>query len=113
MQIIVKKYEHYNRALGTHVKSKDHYDRLMKQGNYVSYEENQGKVKDNGNKPYVLSQKGWDIINAAKRRKDKNGKVKLSDQTIDAMKEIGAIGKKVPSYMQLPSAYSGKGGFST
>lgn len=112
MQIIVRKYEHYNRALGTHVKSKDHYESLMKQGNYIPYEEQQDRVKDNGKKPFELSQKGWDIIKAAKNSKDKHGRVKLSDRTIDAMKEIGAVGKKVPEYMKLPSAYMGKGGFS-
>jgi hypothetical protein len=113
MQIIVKNFEHYNRALGTHVKNKDHYDRLMKEGGYVTYEENQERVKDNGNKPYSLSKKGWEIIHAAKNSKDSKGKVKLSDRTIDAMKEIGVGMQKVPSYMQLPSAYTGKGGFNT
>lgn len=104
--IIIKNYEHYNRALGCHVKNKDHYDRLMKEGNYISYEESIERSKDNGKKPYNLSEKGWDIIKAAKNSKDKNGRVKLSDRTIDAMKEIGAIKtQKVPSYMQLPSAY--------
>lgn len=112
MQIIVKKYEHFNRALDTHVRSKDHYDKLMKQGNYISYEENQERTKNNGNKNYILSEKGWDIIKSAKNSKDSKGRVKLSDRTIDAMKEIGAIDKKVPEYMKLPSAYTGKGGFS-
>jgi hypothetical protein len=104
--IIVKNYAHYNRALGTYVKSKDHYDRLMKQGGYVSQEENDQRVKSSGNKPYELSKNAWDIIEAAKCSKDKKGKVNLSDKTIDAMIGIGAIKKQnIPSYMQLPSAY--------
>lgn len=111
--IIIKNYEHVNKAFGNwdtpegkYVRNKDHYDRLMKEGNYITYEEGVERSKDNGNKPYILSKKGWDIIKAAKNSKDKKGKVNLSDKTIDAMIEIGAIKKqKVPSYMQLPSAY--------
>lgn len=119
VQIIVKNYEHYNKSFGNwdtphgvHVKNKDHYDRLMKEGNYVTHEEGQEQNKGMGEKPYTLSKKGWEIIKAAKNSKDKKGNVKLSDRTIDAMKSIGVGMQKVPSYMQLPSAYSGKGGFS-
>lgn len=97
--IIVKNYEHFNRALDTHVKNKDHYDRLMKQGGYVSYEEHKARVESRKQKEYKLSDKGHAIIQAAKNSKDSKGNVKLSDRTIDAMKEMGAIGKKIPSYM--------------
>lgn len=118
--IIIKNYEHVNRSFGNwdtpngkYVRNKDHYDRLMKENNYVTHEEGQEQNQGMGEKPYILSKKGWDIIRAAKNSKDSKGRVKLSDRTIDAMKEIGAVGKKIPSYMQLPSAYTGKGGFST
>lgn len=115
-QIIVKNYSHINKAFpnwdtphGKLVKNKDHYDRLMKENNMITYEESVERSKNNGNKPYVTSQKAWDIIKSAKNSKDKNGNVKLSDRTIDAMKSIGAIGKKIPDYMKLPSAYQPKG----
>lgn len=111
--IIIKNYEHYNRALDAHVKNKDHYDRLMKQGNFITYEESVERSKNNGKKPYVTSDKAWAIIKAAKNCADKNGKISgLGDKTIDAMKEIGAIGKKIPDYMKLPSAYQKTGGFN-
>ena len=111
MQIIVKNYSHYNSAFGTYVRDKDHYDRLMKENNYISYEECLDRTKNNGKKPYILSEKARAIIQAAKDSKDKKGRVKLSDRTIDAMKEIGAIKKSIPSHMRLPSSYSDKGGF--
>ncbi len=111
MQIIVKNWSHYNSALGTYVKSKDHYDTLMKKGNYVPYEEQCERSKSSGNKPYVTSNKALEIIKAAKCSKDRKGNVKLSDRTIDAMKSIGAIDKKIPDYMKLPSGYT-KGGFA-
>ena len=115
--IIVRNYAHINKAFsgwdtphGRIVKSKDHYDRLCKEQGMISYEESVEMSKNNGKKPYVLSEKGKAIIQAAKNSKDSRGNVKLSDRTIDAMKSIGAINKNIPSYMQLPTAYS-KGGF--
>lgn len=111
MQIIVKNYSHYNSALGTYVKSKDHYDTLMKKGNYIPYEQSIDENKNNGNKPYITSKKALEIIKAAKCSKDKEGNVRLSDRTIDAMVSIGAMGKKIPEYMKLPSNYT-KGGFA-
>lgn len=120
MQIIIKNYSHINRSFGNWdtpqgkiVKNKDHYDRLMKEGNYTSYEEGVDIEKNKKLKNYKLSDKGWEIIKAAKNSKDRKGNVKLSDRTIDAMKSIGVGMQKVPSYMQLPSVYTGKGGFST
>ncbi len=106
MQVIIKNYDHYNRAIGKHIRSKDHYDYEMKSNNYITHEEAIERSKNNGNKEYVLSQNGWDIINSAKNSKDSKGRVKLSDRTIDAMKKIGAVGKKIPDYMKLPSHYN-------
>jgi hypothetical protein len=118
--IIVKSYAHVNKALpnwdtpqGRIVKSKDHYDRLMKENNMVSYETMMQQAENKKLKPYILSKKAQAIINHASNVKDKKGRVKLSDSAIDAMKEIGAIGKSIPDYMKLPSAYQGKGGFNT
>ena len=68
-------------------------------------------AQDNGNhklKDYKLSDKARAIISSVSNSKDKNGNVRLSDRAIDAMKDIGAIGKKIPSYMGKPD---GKGGF--
>lgn len=104
MQIIVKSWAHYNSALGTYVKSKDHYDTLMKKGGYISQEEQNDRCKNNGNKPFLLSKDGEDIIRAAKL-KSKNGKVKLDGKLGEKMISMGAINKKIPSYMDLPSAY--------
>lgn len=113
--IIVKNYEHINRSFknwdtphGVHVKNKDHYDRLMKENNMIPADKQ--VCKDN-RKEYKLSEKAKAIIQAAKRSADKKGKVKLSDRTIDAMKEIGAIGKKLPDYAEVPKGYK-QGGFS-
>ncbi len=119
MQIIVKNYEHLNKAFGNwdtpqgvYVKNKDHYDRLMKEGGYTSYDESRSQDKGFKGKPYVTSQKALDIIKAAKNSKDKKGRVNLSDRTIDAMREIGAIDKKIPDYMKMPSNTKSGGFYS-
>lgn len=115
---IIKNYEHFNKSFGNwdtphgvHVKSKDHYDRLMKEGNYTSYDQAKENDKYLGKKPYVTSKKALEIIRCAKATADKKGNVKLSDRTLDAMKEIGAIGKKTPDYMKTKNLDTKKGGF--
>lgn len=117
--IIVKNYNHVNKAFanwdtkeGVLVKNKDHYDRLMKQNNMISYEESMERNKNNGKKPYVISKKALDIIKTVKNSADKHGKLKLSDRTIDAMVKMGAMGKKIPDYMKISGLNSEKGGFS-
>lgn len=117
MQIIVKNYEHFNRSLpnwdtpkGVYVKSKDHYDRLCKEAGMVSVD----KFGQTGSsrKEYKLSNKAKEIIAAASQIKDKNGKVKLGDRTIEAMKEIGAIKPKADWSKHLPKNLQKVGGFA-
>jgi hypothetical protein len=115
--IIVKNYAHFNTALpnwntpkGVYVKSKDHYDRLCKESGMVSYDKAKQQASKPTRKEYVLSGSAKEIIEAAKRSKDKKGNVKLSDRTIDAMVKLGAINKKIPSHVNIPSKT--KGGFA-
>lgn len=115
MHIIVKKYEHFNRSFGNwdtpngkYIKSKAHYEEELKKSGMERCDEF-GEIGNPNRKDYELSKKGREIIESAKSCKDRKGNVKLSDRTIDAMKSMGAIGKKIPSYMKLPSHY--KGGF--
>lgn len=109
--IIIKNYEHVNRSFGNwdrpdgkYVKNKDHYDRLMKEGNYIPYEQALDNQKNYKMKEYVPSKKAIDIVRAAKSMKRDDGKVHFSGNLIKAMKEIGAY-KEIPSYMKLPRAY--------
>lgn len=102
MQIIVKNWNHYNSALGVHVKSKDHYDSLMKKGNYISQEEQNDRCKNNGNKPFVLSKDAEDVIRAAKIKRNSKGEVKLDGKLGEKLIKMGAINKNIPSYIKLP-----------
>lgn len=120
--IIIKNYNHINRSLpgwdtpqGRLVKNKDHYDRLCKEHGMVSYEQAQEiseKARQAKIKPYKISEESKAIIEHAKNSKTADGRVKLSDRAISKLIEKKAIGKVIPEYMKLPSAYSDKGGFS-
>lgn len=105
MQVIVKNWSHYNSALGCYVKSKDHYDTLMKKGGFISQEEQNDRCKNNGNKQFVLSKDAEDVIRTAKLKRNSKGQVKLDGKLGDKLVKMGAINKKIPSYMQLPAAY--------
>lgn len=115
MQIIVKQsYNHYNRSLGMQIKNKDHYDQVCKEGGWVSYEQAEAmaeKGRKEKIKDYKISKESQELIQYANSIKDKKGNVKLSGKAIDKLIDKKAIGKKIPSYMQLPAAYH-QGGFS-
>ena len=112
--IIVKSYEHFNKSLpnwdtpkGKYIKNKEHYESELRKSGMV-HVDNAGQTSKPKLKDYKLSDKARSIISSASNSKDKHGNVRLSDRTIDALKEIGALGKKIPSYMNIPE---GKGGF--
>ena len=97
------------------IHSKDHYDKVCKEGNWVSYEQAQEiaeKSRKEKIKDYKISEESNAIIQYAKNIADKKGNVKLGDRAIDKLIEKKAIGKVVPEYMKLPSAYQPKGGFA-
>lgn len=112
--IIVKNYEHFNRALGKQITSRAHYEAEMKKGGFVSFEEGEKLSAEyrrrNPRKEYELEKDSHELINSFKSSVDKKGKLNLSGRQLDAMKAKGVI-KKVPAYMQLPASYQVKGGF--
>ncbi len=88
--IIIKNYEHFNRALGTPITSRAHYEKEMHKQGCVPFEEGQNivdKARRGMHMPYVLSDKAETLVRQV-AMKDKKG-FKLSDREIDAMKDIG------------------------
>ena len=111
MEIIVKRYEHYNRALGKYIHSKKQYKEEMKRGGFVSFEKGKEiaeKARTKMRKSYgKLSDKSMDIIRSAKQMKDHKGRIRPGGRMIDAMKEVG-----VNFYdNNIPKAYREWGGF--
>lgn len=113
MEIIVKKWEHYNRALGKYIKSKRHYIEEMKKGGFVSYDEGcrlAEQAQSKNRKAYKgLSPKAEAIVKSAQMTRDSKGRVKVGNRMIDAMKEVG-VRFEVPDW--CPKHYKEQGGFS-
>ena len=95
------------------INSKAQYDRVCKERGMVPLEQAQ-EMAEKGRrdkiKEYKISDESLAIIEAAKQSKDSKGNIKLGDRAIDKLIEKKAIGKKIPSYMELPQHYS-TGGF--
>jgi len=89
--IIIRNYEHYNDAMGTYIHSKRHYQEEMKRRGLVSYEEGcrLAEKRQSRKAKYKVSDKAHSILRQAQNSSDKNGNVKLSGRTIDAMKDLG------------------------
>jgi len=91
-------YKHFNRAMGIKIESKAHYEYEMKRRGMVSQEKADylaqvAQNKANSAPKNEFSPEARAIIQAAKASKDKKGRVRLGDNTIDAMKKLGvAIG---------------------
>lgn len=90
--IIVKNYEHYNRAMGKHISSKAHYEKEMAKGGYIPFEEGCSvaeKKQQELHKPYdKLSDKAMEVVRSVSHRK---GNIKLSEnpKLVEAMEEVG------------------------
>ncbi len=83
--IIVKRYEHFNRSMGKYISSKAQYDNEMARGNYIPQDKADAiakSVQDKKTKKYTASADTYALIDAAKVQKD--GTIKLSDRAIDA-----------------------------
>ena len=90
--IIVKNYEHFNRAMGKHITSKKQYKEEMAKGGYVTFKEGErlaSKHKKENRQTYD-NPKSMDLIRDVSMMKpDKHGKIKLSGRQIEAMKKAG------------------------
>ena len=109
MEFIIKKYEHYNRSLGKHIRSKAHYENELAKGGFVPYEKGcqiAETAKRRNYKPYnSISKEAETLMREAKMSSDKKGKLKCSDRMIDGMRKLGVRFDKVPDDIKL------KGGF--
>ena len=104
--IIVKRYEHFNRPMGIHIRSKSHYNHEMKSRGYVSLEEgNRLAAKHNVEKKWKPSADCIGVLQAIKSKADKNGNIVLGKHPaiVDAMKKKGMSfdTKKLPKNLPL------------
>lgn len=108
--IIVKNYEHFNRALGKYITSKAQYEREMVKGGFVSFEKGEqmaAKNRTERQKYDGLSPDKMKFLHQVKDMADKKGNIKISDRFVEGLKEHKVIGRDLSS---LPKHYR-EGGF--
>jgi len=109
MNIIVKKYEHYNHAMGKYISSKRQYEQEMVKGNYIPFEKAEQLAEQTRNRNHKnydgLSEKTMRFLHQVKNTADKNGKIQISDRFVKGLKENGV--KLDVNYDKLPKHYQG------
>jgi len=102
--IIVKNYEHYNRAMGKYITSKKHYENEMAKGGYVPYEQCQQQVANTLEKQKYkgVSEKTEKFCHQVKSLADKKGNIQWSNKLIKGLKEHGV---DYTPYTTLPKHY--------
>jgi len=91
-------FRHFNNAMGIMIYNKEHYKIEMKKRRMVPYEESERLAeewdKKNPKKDYGdLSPRAQEIIQSLKMSADSKGNIVLGGRAIEALQEIGAIGK--------------------
>ena len=92
VNVIIKNYQHYNRALGMHISNKKQYDYEMKSRGFVSLEEgNRLAERHQEQKKWTPSDECIDVIKAIKSASDKKGNIVLGQhpKIVQVMKEKG------------------------
>lgn len=97
MYFTVKKYEHYNRAMGKYISSRQQYNEEMSRGGYVSQEKAEQMVDSyeakRARKEYTPSKDFVAILDAVKTRKKSKCK-SFDDRTIEGIKELNIFTDK-------------------
>lgn len=112
--IIIKNYEHFNRAMGKQITSRAHYEKEMIKGGFVSFE----KAEQMAEQARAKQQKKYDGLSPEKMRflhqvknmADRKGNIKISDRFVKGLQENKVLPKNLDYYKNLPKCYE-KGGF--
>ena len=105
MEIICKNYDYFSKALGMRIRSKHHYQEELKKRGLIDADKAfaiADSVNEKRDNPKLeLSQKARDIINTARMKADRKGRVKCDDRMVDAMKEVGCqFHRNLPKHYQ-------------
>lgn len=112
MSLEEHKYTHFNRALGVKVEGKAHYEKLMKDGGYVSFEKGEELASKSGKnkaKPYDgLSKEATSFLREVRGMADSRGNIKISDRFVEGLKKHGV---HIGSIDKVKDLSTEKGGF--
>lgn len=117
--IIIKNYEHFNKALpnwnspkGRYISSKAHYEKVLSAEGFISKDKadviaENVRNKRNQDKYDKLSPQAMELLQSV--NKDKKGRIHLSGKQIDGLQKLGAT-LKIPDW--CPRHYK-EGGYAT
>ena len=90
MEIIIRRYEHYNSALGKYINSKKEYDYEMKSRGFVPYEKGcqMAESKEKESK-WIPSKDLRDKINYIKNKCDDKGNIRHPAELVSLYKQSG------------------------
>lgn len=120
--VIVKNYEHMNKALpnwhskdGRYISSKAQYNKEVRQAGLIPYEQAEeirrnNEEKAERNRKYNPETIGF--LRSVSSKADKKGKVRLADREIKFMIDKGAIKDRDVFADKLPKHYQESGGFN-
>ena len=107
------KFNHYNRALGCKVESKEHFKYLLDKGGYVPSElgnQMAEKAREMNTKKYDgLSDKSMKFLHQVKDMADSKGNIEPGSRFIKGLEEHG-VRVELPDW--CPTHYKQNGGFT-
>jgi hypothetical protein len=106
MEIICRNYDHFNKALGMRITSKKQYHEELRKRGLIDADKAFAMadlVNEKRDNPKMeLSQKAIDIIETAKLKADRKGRIRCDDRLVDAMKEVGVkFNRQLPKHYQV------------
>lgn len=109
MEIIVKKWEHYNRALGKYISTKKQYFNELRRQGFVPFEEGcRLAEKKSKESKWIPSKTCTDMMREVLDKKDKNIILGQHPKLVEGMKKMG-VKFDLPDW--LPKHYQ-EGGFN-
>ena len=98
-------YKRFNNALGVQVQSKEHFKKLLNEGNYISYDDSCRQVDANKEKQKYtgISEKAKKFCYQLKNVTDSKGNVRFTDSLIRGMKK--EVGLDYSYFTKLPKHF--------
>ena len=111
-QVIVKSWEHYNRALDVNITSKKHYFETLRKQGCCTWKEGErlvAEAKRKKKKEYTVSKEALEVMQTARQSADFKGNIRPDEKLIDGMQKVGV---RFYSSPYVPKEFKEKGGFS-
>lgn len=109
MEIIIKRWEHYNRELGKYISTKKQYYNELKRQGFVPFEEGCRLVeKKQKESKWIPSKDCTDMMREVLDKKDKNITLAHYPKLVEGMRKLG-VRFELPDW--CPKYYQEKGGF--